>query len=130
MRLGQRWELTGGVRVDRFDADYHQTFPTPELQFNRVDVMTSWRGAVVFKPASNGSIYFDYGNSFNPSAESLSLSAATARTEPEENKTYEVGTKWDLYSGKLSLRAAGFRTDKDQCPRAFHRRSHAQRSLR
>jgi catecholate siderophore receptor len=33
-------------------------------------------------------------------------------TPPEENKTYEVGTKWDLYSGKLSLRAAGFRTDK------------------
>lgn len=112
LRFGQRWEFTGGVRVDRFDADYHQSFPTPELQFNRVDLMTSWRGAVVFKPASNGSIYFDLGNSFNPSAESLSLSAANANTEPEENMTYEIGTKWDLYSGKLSFRAAGFRTDK------------------
>jgi len=110
LRFGQHWELTGGVRVDRFDADYHQSFPTPELQFNRVDVMTSWRGAVVYKPASNGSVYFDYGNSFNPSAESLSLSAANADTSPEENKTYEVGTKWDFR--KLSMRSAAFRTDK------------------
>ena len=110
LRLGQHWELTGGVRVDRFDADYHQSFPTPELRFNRVDVMTSWRGAVAYKPASNGSIYFDYGNSFNPSAESLSLSTANADTSPEENKTYEIGTKWDFR--KLSMRAAAFRTDK------------------
>ena len=110
LRLGQRWELTGGARLDRFDADYHQSFPTPELHFNRVDVMSSWRGAVVYKPASTGSIYFDYGNSFNPSAESLALSAANADTSPEENRTYEVGTKWDFR--KLSLRAAGFRTDK------------------
>jgi catecholate siderophore receptor len=110
LRFGQHWELTGGVRVDRFDADYHQSFPVPELQFNRVDVMTSWRGAVVYKPASNGSVYFDYGNSFNPSAESLSLSAANADTSPEENKTYEIGTKWDFR--KLSIRAAAFRTDK------------------
>jgi catecholate siderophore receptor len=58
LRLGQRWELTGGVRLDRFDADYEQTLPTL-LPFSRVDVMTSWRGALVFKPASNGSIYFD-----------------------------------------------------------------------
>jgi catecholate siderophore receptor len=111
LRLGQRWELTGGVRVDRFDANYEQTLPTV-TQFDRVDVMTSWRGAIVFKPADNGSIYFDYGNSFNPSAESLSLSAANVDTAPEENKTYEVGTKWDLFAGKLSMRAAGFRTDK------------------
>ncbi len=112
LRLGQHWELTGGVRVDRFDANYDQSFPTPAAQFNRVDVMTSWRGAVVYKPKQNGSIYFDYGNSFNPSAESLSLSAANADAAPEENRNYEAGTKWDFYSRKLSLRAAAFRTTK------------------
>jgi catecholate siderophore receptor len=42
----------------------------------------------------------------------LSLSAANADTEPEENRNYEFGTKWDLYSRKLSLRAAAFRTSK------------------
>ena len=31
---------------------------------------------------------------------------------PEKNKTYELGSKWDLHSRKLSLRASIFRTDK------------------
>jgi catecholate siderophore receptor len=74
--------------------------------------MTSWRTALVYKPAPSGSIYFDYGTSFNPSAESLSLSSNNVDTPPEQNKTYEIGTKWDLYSRKISLRAALFRTDK------------------
>jgi catecholate siderophore receptor len=110
--LADKWELTGGVRIDRFDAAYTQTIPAPQLQFSRVDVLASWRAALVFKPAQNGSIYLDYGNSLNPSAESLSLSAANVGTPPEENQTYEAGTKWDFVSSKLSLRAAAFRTDK------------------
>jgi catecholate siderophore receptor len=59
-----------------------------------------------------GSIYFDYGTSFNPSAESLSLSASNANLPPEKNRTYEFGTKWDLPGTRLSLTAAVFRTDK------------------
>jgi catecholate siderophore receptor len=111
VRLGSRWELTGGVRVDRFDTRYEQRFPAAQ-PLARPDVMTSFRGAVVYKPTAAGSIYFGYGNSFNPSAESLSLAANTADIAPEENKTYEVGTKWDLYSRNLSVRASVFRTDK------------------
>ena len=60
----------------------------------------------------NGSIYFDYGTSFNPSAESLSLSASTAQVAPEANRTFEVGTKWDLFARKLSLRSSVFTTQK------------------
>jgi catecholate siderophore receptor len=37
---------------------------------------------------------------------------ATQNALPEESRTLEVGTKWDLYSRRLSLRAAAFRTDK------------------
>lgn len=110
LRVGRRWEFTGGVRVDRFDADYRDAIA--QTHFERPDAMTSWRTAVVFKPTGESSIYFDYGTSFNPSAESLSLSATTQNTPPEESKTYEVGTKWDLYARKLSLRAAVFSTDK------------------
>ena len=39
----------------------------------RIDRMPSYRGAIVYKPKMNGSIYFDYGTSFNPSAEALNL---------------------------------------------------------
>jgi catecholate siderophore receptor len=44
-----------------------------------------------------------YGTSFDPSAESLSLSAATAAVAPEKTTTYEVGGKWDVLNKRLSL---------------------------
>ena len=74
--------------------------------------MPSWRTALVYKPVSIASIYGAAGTSFNPSAESLSLSASTANLPPEKNRTYEAGTKWDLPHERLSLRAAFFRTEK------------------
>jgi len=111
MKLGAHWDLTGGFRWDRFDTDYSQTV-APASAFHRVDEMPSWRAAVVYKPVPIGSFYFDAGTSFNPSAESLSLSASTASLPPEKNRTYELGSKWDFSGNRLSLRAALFQTEK------------------
>jgi catecholate siderophore receptor len=111
VKLGQKFELSGGLRWDRFDADYRQ-FVAPAAAFRRIDRMTSWRAAAVYKPLSSGSIYAAASTSFNPSAESLALSAATANLPPEKNRNYEVGTKWDLRAGRLSLRSALFQTEK------------------
>jgi catecholate siderophore receptor len=111
MKVGARWELTGGLRWDRFDTDYHNSV-APAVAFRRVDSMPSWRSAVVYKPAPNGSIYAGYSTSFNPSAEALSLAAASANTAPEKNRTMEVGAKWELGHERLSMRTAFFRTDK------------------
>ena len=110
-RIGSHWELNGAFRFDRFDAHYTQGVP-PAAAYNRLDHLSSWRGAVVYKPTTPVSIYVSAGNSYNPSAESLSLSASTASLPPEENRTYEGGVKWDLAHPGLSLRAAAFRTDK------------------
>lgn len=111
MRLSKHWDLTGGIRWDRFATAYTQQV-APASAFNRIDEMPSWRGALVYKPVASGTIYFDAGTSFNPSAEMLSLSAATANLPPEKNLTYELGTKWNLNHRGLSLRSALFRTDK------------------
>ncbi|HVW76934.1 MAG TPA: TonB-dependent siderophore receptor [Alloacidobacterium sp.] len=122
IEIGKRWILSGGGRWDRFNTDYNAVnyaYPAPgqstvtASQFNRVDEKPTWRAALVFKPAAAGSIYFDYGTSFNPSAETLSLSQGTANLPPEENQTYEFGSKWDVNGGKLALRASLFRTDKE-----------------
>jgi catecholate siderophore receptor len=110
LKLSSQWQLVGGVRWDYFNADYHQSV-APASAFSRVDTMPSYRAALVFIPHSNGSIYFDYGTSFNPSAESLSLSAATANLPPVSNRTYEGGTKWAFGNGQTTLRAAIFRTE-------------------
>ena len=109
--LGKKWDLTGGIRWDRFDTSYTQSVP-PAAAFRRIDEMPSWRGALVYKPVPIGSVYAAAGTSFNPSAESLSLSASNANLPPEKNRTYEIGSKWALAHDKLSLRAALFRTMK------------------
>ncbi|HEX5229706.1 MAG TPA: TonB-dependent siderophore receptor [Bryobacteraceae bacterium] len=111
IQIDRHWSLTGGIRWDRFDTAYTQQI-SPASAFNRIDEMPSWRAALVYKPVPIGAIYFDAGTSFNPSAESLSLSAATANLPPEKNLTYELGTKWDVGGRHLSLRSALFRTNK------------------
>jgi catecholate siderophore receptor len=111
VKLNRQWNLVGGIRWDRFDTGYDQSV-APIGSFHRVDQQPSYRAAVVYKPKSFGSIYFDYGTSFNPSAESLSLSASNANLPPEKNRTFEAGTKWDFPSRRLSLEGAVFRTEK------------------
>lgn len=106
-----KFQVTAGVRWDRFDTEYRQAVPTP-TELSRVDEMLNWRAAITYKPRSNGTIYFDAGTSSNPSAEALSLSVANVNLDPEKNRTFEVGTKWDLLDDKLALRMALFRIEK------------------
>lgn len=111
IHLDARLEVSGGLRWDRFSADYAQKATTGVVTpFVRTDEMLSGRVGIVFKPRPNGSIYAGYGTSFNPSAEGLTLSAATAAIEPEKSRSYEIGSKWDV--SRLALSAAFFRTEK------------------
>ncbi len=118
LKLGDHWQLTGGLRWDSFDVDYiSRSTAGAVTHLQRDDEMLSYRAAITYKPTETGSIYLGYGTSFNPSAEGLTLgNTATAtnnlNTDPEENRTIELGTKWDLFDDKLSLTAALFRTDK------------------
>ena len=139
IQFGSHWELIGGARFDRFLTDEKSiAYPTPKMAVaggpivqgpptitypTRLDRKPSWRAAAVFKPTSFGSIYFDYGTSFNPSAEALSLTVGpsgtgTANLAPEFNRSYEVGTKWDLNNARFSLRADLFRTTKENAREA------------
>jgi len=111
IRFSPQWSVIGGLRWDRFDTHYTQSI-SPVASFHRVDQKPSYRSAVVYKPRPYGSIYFAYGTSFNPSAESLSLSASNANLPPENNRTFELGTKWDFPGKRLSVEGAVFRTDK------------------
>jgi catecholate siderophore receptor len=139
LQFGSHWELIGGARFDRFLTDEKSiAYPTPKQAVaggpivqgpptitypTRLDRKPSWRAAAVYKPVSYGSIYFDYGTSFNPSAEALALTVGpagtgTANLAPEFNRSYEVGTKWDLSNARFSLRADLFRTTKDNAREA------------
>ncbi len=123
--------LTGGVRFDYFNTRSQVgavtatstggvaanntavgVAPAAAVDLSRLDKQPNYRAGVLVKPTQNGSLYFDYGTSFNPAAESLSLSANTATSPPELNTTYEVGAKWDLVHNKLNVNGSVFRTEK------------------
>jgi catecholate siderophore receptor len=124
VKLGNLFEISGGVRWDRFDTGYNLWQPAPPAggtviapvePISRVDEQPSYRAAFVFKPSSRGSVYFDYGTSFDPAASSLSLSIGLANSSaaPEENETYEAGVKWSFLNERLMAEGAVFRTEKD-----------------
>jgi catecholate siderophore receptor len=124
VKLGRLFELSGGARWDRFDTGYNLYQPTPPAggtvtapvpRTSRIDEQPTYRAAFVYKPSTRGSVYFDYGTSFDPSAESLSLSIGLANGSlaPEENETYEAGAKWSFLNERLLTEGAVFRTEKD-----------------
>jgi catecholate siderophore receptor len=108
LQFGKQWELNGAARVDRFAADFQNQVPSP-IRLQHTDIIPSWRGAAVYKPIPNVSVYGMYGTSFDPSAEALSLSASTAALAPERSHTVETGVKWDP-NELLLLSGALFRT--------------------
>jgi catecholate siderophore receptor len=110
LKFGEQWQLSGGLRFDHVESDV--TSGAPAQTFDSNDNLLSYNAGLVYKPAPNGSVYVSYGISYNTSAEFMSLNAETADLDPEKNKSYEVGTKWDLLGRQLSLTGAIFRTDK------------------
>ena len=114
IEFGERWEVAGGLRWDRFDvrAEGYDSAAGVRREWARDDTMLSGRASVLYKPTDTASLYAAYGTSFNPSAEGLSLNADTAGLEPEKSRTFEVGAKWALFGERLLLTSAVFRTEK------------------
>jgi len=123
MKLGRWVELSGGVRWDYFDTLFNLYAPPTSVAGAAVTAAIApisqtvqqpdYRAAIVFKPNRHGSVYFDWGTSFDPSAETLSLSVATSVLPPEENETYEVGAKYSFLADRLQVEGAWFRTEQD-----------------
>jgi catecholate siderophore receptor len=120
------WQVMAGGREDLFDSPYTSTHfsssgevvsRTAADQVNRI---FSYRAAVVYKPAPNGSIYAMTGTSFDPSAEGIASLVSAGRTlaqanlnlDPEKTRTYEIGSKWRLLNDQLLLTGALFREEK------------------
>lgn len=113
--LDEHWKIVLGIRNDEFDFSSAVTGnPNPLLNgnFEKDDSMTSHRAGLIYQPDETQSYYISYGTSFNPSAETITLTAANLNVDPEENRSIEVGGKWDLLEWALSLTAALFNVEK------------------
>ncbi|WP_206996996.1 TonB-dependent receptor [Trinickia mobilis] len=125
IELTKRWQTNVGVRVDDYSTRFTDTRANGSKPYSRDDTLVNWQLGLVFKPAENGSVYASYATSSTPAgmllgegSETQSLTPGRGgvgtnadQLAPEKNKTYELGTKWNVLANRLSLTGAIFRIE-------------------
>jgi catecholate siderophore receptor len=112
MSFAQYWKVVAGVRYDRYNASLTNSINVPASASQSIG-FTSVRAGVIYQPTDLASYYVSYGTSFNPSLETLALTSGQQSLDPETSRQYEVGAKWDLLGGDLSVTSAIFQIEKD-----------------
>lgn len=131
VKLNEQWQINGGIRVDRYDADYTalaactvalnncggQTVGTiVPSKSNASDTLFNWKLGVLYKPTANGSVYANYAISQQPPGGGTLEFSANANNannpiyDPQKARTAEIGTKWNLIGNRLLLTAAIYDT--------------------
>ena len=111
MSLGEMWKAVAGIRYDRYNASLTNSINLPPSASQSIGY-TSVRAGLIWQPTSFQSYYASYGTSFNPSLETLTLVNGQQSLDPETSRQYELGGKWDLLDGDLSVTSALFEIDK------------------
>ncbi len=88
----------------------------PGIELENKASFLNYQVGAVYKPAPNGSIYVSYGTSSTPPGTdggdgADGISAAIRNLKPQESRSLELGTKWEVLDRRLVLTSAIFRTD-------------------
>lgn len=129
LKLNEQWQLSGGLRFEHYNtetnnvalstATSHPTLPVGTkvpTDLQKSGNLLGGKVGVLFKPATNGSIYLSYATSQKPAGgdnfqlSSSTTSSSNAALDPQETDNLELGTKWDLLDNKLGLTAALYQT--------------------
>lgn len=118
IEIDPQWLVNLGLRYDNYrtEAESSGGRGGPYSGSNGTDFI-NYQAGVVYKPAPNGSVYVNYGTSSDPSGTTAgegrdNLGSTNENLDPEESRSYEIGTKWDLFDEQLAVTAAIFRTEK------------------
>jgi catecholate siderophore receptor len=121
LELTPQVKLVGGLRYDKFVAQISNSINSSNMPkvanntalayANQSVNFLSVRAGAIWQPTAAQSYYVSYGTSFNPSLEQLTGTVGQTNLDPEKNKSYELGGKWD-WAENLSLNAAVFQIDK------------------
>jgi catecholate siderophore receptor len=115
LEFSPQWKLVAGVRHDRYRATVNNSIPTATTLATQSQTVSfnSVRLGPIWQPTPQQSYYVSYSTSFNPSLEQLvGTTGATQPLPPQKNKSYELGGKWDLNDGNLSLSSALFQIEQ------------------
>ncbi len=115
LELSPQFKLVGGLRHDNYQATVTNTVTTATAlaRVSQTVSFTSVRLGGLWQPSDTQSYYLSYSTSANPSLEQLTNTTGASALEPEKNKAYEVGGKFDLLAGKMSLSASAFQITKE-----------------
>jgi len=108
------WKVLAGLRYDNMDYTYYRAGTTANVltELKRQEGLFSKRTGVMYQPDSNTSYYASYGTSFNTSGDLYRFDTIQSNTPPESSRNIEIGAKWELADGDLTMRTALARTDK------------------
>jgi catecholate siderophore receptor len=117
--LGERWQVSGGVRWEHFDTSYHVVDATGATTTDQqaADGLLSGKAGLLFKATSHANVYVSYGTTATPPGTANFTLSAQANNQnnpnvkPQRSTNYEAGSKWDFYGSRLSFTTAAFRTD-------------------
>ncbi|HKE48077.1 MAG TPA: TonB-dependent siderophore receptor [Rhodanobacteraceae bacterium] len=122
MTLSEQWLLNAGLRFDSYStkADLIATSTVPAAKVGNDDDLWNYQVGLVYKPSQDGSVYASYGTSSSPSGaangegaagDNVNITTSIADLDPIKSRNLELGTKWDVLGGHLSLTAAIFRSE-------------------
>jgi catecholate siderophore receptor len=116
--LGARWQLSGGLRWEYYDAAFEIADAMGALTtaLTTSDGLFSGKAGILYRLTGEANLYFSYGTAVTPpGTANFTLSAQpnnqnNPNVDPQESTNIEVGGKVGLYENRLSLSAAVFRT--------------------
>ena len=121
IRLSDQWIVNGGIRYDDFKREQIGGSTQPANTASVEAGLFSWNAGIVYKPIPIASFYVAYATAQSPIGSELDsngaqyngISSTLVRVKPQEARSVEVGTKWELFNKRLLATAAVFQTDVD-----------------
>jgi catecholate siderophore receptor len=116
--IGPRLQVTGGLRVERYDASFlaRTEAGVTTTEVDVADTLVSGKIGVLYKLTDQGNAYVSFGTTKTPpGTANFTLSAQpnnqnNPNVDPQISRNLEVGSKWSFYGSRLSLTGAAFRT--------------------
>jgi catecholate siderophore receptor len=128
VKLSERWQATGGARLEHYKARYDVLDRTTQITapFEASDTLITGKLGLVFKPSPVGSVYLSWGVAGQPPGTSNlsndngsrsngapgTVGQNSPNAKPQKSYNYELGTKWDLLNRRLTTSLAFFRSER------------------
>lgn len=129
--FNERWQLTGGVRAERYDMTLRSRtaagVPTGPDGYKVSDTTLGGKLGVVYKPNEDASLYASFGVATLPPGSWLSnpdisrtgnnafpglVGQNNSAAKPQRAVNHEIGVKWNFFDDRLSTSAALFQTQR------------------